>query len=151
MLFFLLLLLFFAPGLELSHGWRMDSGTVIWSENRSARARLPASFCSYQNHGPDLSSDQNQERKSQAANQRSCIWRHGTTCALRTHYRSFFNLRNCKWGEPRTSDRDSHSWLLFAVEYIASVLICESSLISPWSETWAWAYTADQSCWLIYK
>ena len=72
----------------------------------------------------DLSSVQNQERKSQAANQRSCRWRHGALC---THYRhcsvTTFRLQSAKLqmsGEPRTSDSDSHSWLLFALEYVGA-------------------------------
>ena len=73
---------------ELSHRRRMDSGTVIWCKSRSAHARPPASFRCCQNHEwifADLSSVQSQERKSQAANQRSCRRRHGMACALHVH------------------------------------------------------------------
>ena len=62
---------------ELSHRRRTDSGTVIWYENQSAHARPPASFRRWQNHElvfAHLSSVQNQDRKSQAANQRSSRW-----------------------------------------------------------------------------
>ena len=87
-------------------------------------ARPPASFRSCQNQErafAELSSVQNQERMSQAANQRSCRWRHVRhMCTVRTIYCPFFNLRNCKWAEPWTSDEDSHSWLLFALEYVGA-------------------------------
>ena len=42
-----------------------------------------------------------------------------STTHIYVHYHSFFNLRNCKW-EPWTSDEDSHSWLLFALEYVGA-------------------------------
>ena len=104
-----------------------DSGMVIWYKIQSAHARSPASFRSCQNHErvfADLSSVQNQERKSQAANQCSCRWRHGALCM---HYRhcsvTTVRLQSAKLqmsGEPRTSDSDSHSWLLFALEYVGA-------------------------------
>ena len=110
---------------KLSHRGRTDSGTVIWYENRSAHARPPASFRRWQNRErvfADLSSVQNQERESQAANQRSPMWsRDSWVQSPRSHaiHRPFLNVRNRKLGEPRTSDENSHSWLLFVLEYMS--------------------------------
>ena len=112
---------------ELSHWKQTESGMVIWYKIQSAHARSPSSFRSCQNHErvfADLSSVQNQERKSQAANQRSCRWCHvhcaGTTITVQ--WLPFvFNLQNLQMsGEPWTSDSDSHSWLLFALEYVGA-------------------------------
>ena len=63
----------FAFNSKLSHRGLTDSGTVIWYENRSAHARPPASF-RRERVFADLSSVQNQERESQAGNQRSSMW-----------------------------------------------------------------------------
>ena len=45
---------------------------------------------------------------------------HGCTVHGLTLHRTFFNVRNRKLGAPRTSDEDSHSWLLFILEYVGA-------------------------------
>ena len=83
----------------LSHRRRTDSRTVIWYANRSAHARPPASFRRWQNRErvfADLSSAQNLERKSQAANQRSSRWLMGalSTVSLYTVRTSMCKIAN---------------------------------------------------------
>ena len=113
---------------ELSYRRRTDSGTVMHYHPPPP----PASFRSCQNHehvSADWSSVQNQERKSQAANQRTCIGPYVRHNYVHCHapYRSFFNLRNCKWGEPpRTSDDES----MTSPYRIRRCSICESSVMS---------------------
>ena len=114
-------------------GFRIDDGhtlgTEIWYENRSAHAR-PTYFCSYQNHKrvfADLSSVQNQERKSQAVNQRSCRWRHSMTYAALP-----FVLQFAKLQMRRTADEWwGQSQLIALQPRIRRCLICESSVIPP--------------------
>ena len=87
----------------------MDSGTEIWYENRSAHARPPTSFCSCQNHECVFANYRPCRCKNERVKQPISapvgdvmydIHVH-VMCTV-THYRSFFNLRNCKWGELRT-------------------------------------------------
>ena len=83
----------------------------------------PRIFSSVANHArvfTDLSSVQNQERKSQAAKFSAHLddsWAH---CPRSNATPYVLQFAKSQIRRPRTSDEDSHSWLLFILEYVGA-------------------------------